>query len=89
MKTYRFIVSGRVQGVWYRKYTKEKADELGIGGYVRNLPKREVEVVASLKEEQFDDFLSALKKGPPLARVDNIDIEELNEEYEGEFEIVR
>ncbi len=89
MKTYRFIVSGRVQGVWYRKYTKEKADELGISGYVRNLPKSEVEVVATLKKEQLDDFLSALKKGPPLARVDNIDIEEVNEEYEGEFEIVR
>jgi len=89
MKTYRFIVKGRVQGVWYRKYTKEKADEMGISGYVRNLPNGDVEVVATLKKEQFNDFLSALMKGPPLARVENIDIEELNEKYEGEFEIIR
>ena len=89
MKTYRFIVSGKVQGVWYRKYTKEIADSMGISGYVRNLKNGNVEVVATLKKEQFNDFLSALMKGPPLAIVNNIDIEEIGEKYEGEFEIVR
>ena len=89
MKTYRFIVSGKVQGVWYRKYTKEIADSMGISGYVRNLKNGNVEVVASLKKEQFNDFLEALMKGPPLAIVNNIDIEELDEKYEGGFEIIR
>ncbi|WP_187648412.1 acylphosphatase [Nitrosophilus labii] len=89
MKTYRFLISGRVQGVWYRKYTKEVADNLDIGGYVRNLPDGRVEVVATLKDEQFEEFLKALKKGPPLARVDNIDIEKFDEIYNGDFEIIR
>jgi len=89
MKSYRFLIKGRVQGVWYRKYTKEVADELGISGYVRNLPNGDVEVVASLKKEQFNDFLSALMKGPPLARVDNIDIEEIAQEQKDGFEIIR
>ncbi|WP_281950803.1 acylphosphatase [Nitrosophilus kaiyonis] len=89
MKTYRFIVSGKVQGVWYRKFTKETADSMGISGYVRNLKNGNVEVVATMKKEQFNDFLSALMKGPPLAIVNNIDIEELNEKYDGEFEIIR
>ena len=89
MKTYRFIVSGKVQGVWYRKYTKEIADSLGISGYVRNLQNGDVEVVATLKKEQFNDFLNALMKGPPLAIVDNIDIEEIDEIYKDGFEIVR
>ncbi|HIE35461.1 MAG TPA: acylphosphatase [Campylobacterales bacterium] len=89
MKTYRFLVSGRVQGVWYRKFTKDVADDLGISGYARNLTDGRVEVVATLKEEQFDAFLEALKKGPMMAKVANIDIEELDKEYKNGFEIVR
>lgn len=89
MKTYRFLISGRVQGVWFRKYTKEIADEMKISGYVRNLPDGRVEAVATLKEEQLKAFLEALKKGPPLAKVDNIEVEEIDEEYKNGFEIIR
>lgn len=89
MKTYRFLISGRVQGVWFRKYTKEIADEMKISGYVRNLPDGRVEAVATLQEEQLKAFLEALKKGPPLAKVDNIEVEEIDEEYKNGFEIIR
>ncbi len=89
MKTYKFLVSGRVQGVWFRKYTKEIADKLKINGYVRNLEDGRVEVVVTLKEIQFDNFLKALKKGPPLSDVKDIEVEELDEIYTDGFEIVR
>lgn len=89
MKTYRFLISGRVQGVWFRKYTKEIADEMKISGYVRNLPDGRVEAVATLQEEQLKAFLEALKKGPPFAKVDNIEVEEIDEEYKNGFEIIR
>ena len=89
MKTYRFIIKGRVQGVWYRKYTKEIADKMGISGYVRNLKNGDVEVVATLKKEQFHNFFEALMKGSPLSRVDNIDIEEIKKSYNKTFEIVK
>ncbi len=89
MKNCRCIVKGRVQGVWFRKYTQNIANELGIGGYVRNLPNGDVEVVASVPDEVWEDFLAALKKGPPLARVDEIVIEWIDQTFTPPFEVRR
>ncbi|MRI57918.1 MAG: acylphosphatase [Epsilonproteobacteria bacterium] len=87
MKNCRCIVKGRVQGVWFRRFTQNVANELGIGGYVRNLPNGDVEVVASVPEEVWEDFLAALKKGPPLARVDEIIIEPIDQTFTPPFEV--
>ena len=87
MKNCRCIVKGRVQGVWFRRFTQNVANELGIGGYVRNLPNGDVEVVASVPEEVWEDFLAALKKGPPLARVDEIVIEPIDQTFTPPFEV--
>ncbi|NPA82530.1 MAG: acylphosphatase, partial [Epsilonproteobacteria bacterium] len=73
MRTYRFIVSGKVQGVWYRDTIKRKAKELGVTGYVKNLPDKTVEVVANLSDEDYDKFLEILKEGSLLSRVENIE----------------
>jgi len=89
MKSCKCRVRGRVQGVWYRKYTKEVADRLGISGEVQNMDDGSVEVRATMDEEAFGPFIEALKKGPPLARVDSIEIEESGEVYTGGFRIVR
>lgn len=89
MKTYRFLISGQVQGVWFRKYTKDRADKMGISGYVKNLSDGRVEAAATLKEEQFAKFLDAIKQGPPFANVEDIKIEEINEVYQDGFEIRR
>ncbi len=89
MRNCRCIVKGRVQGVWFRRYTQQVANELGIGGYVRNLPDGSVEVVASVPDEVWEEFLAALRKGPPLARVDEIDIEPIDEEFSPPFEVVK
>ncbi len=87
MKNCRCIVRGRVQGVWFRRYTQNVANELGISGWVRNLEDGSVEVEASVPEELFESFIAALRKGPPLARVDDIEIEEIPRSYSGGFEV--
>ena len=89
MKNCRCIIKGRVQGVWYRRFTQEMAKRLGISGYVRNLPDGSVEVEASVPEGVWEEFLQALYEGPPLARVESIDIEPIQKRYSGPFEVLR
>ena len=87
MKTYRFIVYGKVQGVWYRKTIKEEASKEGIKGYVKNLPDGTVEVVANLKQEDMEKFLKILKKGSLLSKVENIEMGEIMPMYFEDFEV--
>ena len=82
-----FIVSGRVQGVWFRQSTLEKARELGIAGWVRNLPSGDVEVLASAGEDQIGSLRSWLTRGPPLADVTKIEEKQTREVVSGEFRI--
>ena len=66
------FVQGRVQGVWFRKSTKEFAVELGLRGWVRNLPDGRVELMA--QGERAGELRSwVLGGGPPTARVDRIE----------------
>ena len=73
----RYWVSGRVQGVWFRAYTKDKAQKLGLTGYAKNLEDGRVEVVACGEQEKIQQLEGWLKKGPPLAKVTALNIEEL------------
>lgn len=68
----RCLVSGRVQGVWFRSSTRQKALALGLSGYARNLPDGRVEVVMSGPQEQVDALCAWLVAGPPLARVEDV-----------------
>jgi len=77
-------ISGRVQGVFFRRTTQMVAKTLGVCGWVRNLDDGRVEVVAEGEEEKLKKLIEFCKRGPPLARVDGIDIEW--GEYKGEFE---
>lgn len=70
---YRFLVSGRVQGVYYRKYTSDRLRRLGVTGYIKNLPDGRVEVVANPHNIELNQILLALKDGSPMSRVDNIE----------------
>jgi len=72
------IVHGRVQGVWYRASTAERAAALGVRGHARNLPDGTVEVVATGEQQAVDALLTWLGQGPPLARVTRVEIEELD-----------
>ena len=69
---YSIIVTGKVQGVWFRKYTKDKADELGIKGYVRNEFDRSVFISAEGNKQVLGKFINWLYKGSPLARVSEV-----------------
>jgi tRNA pseudouridine55 synthase len=67
-------VYGRVQGVGYRYFVKEKAQNLDIFGYVKNLEDGTVEVLAQGREENLQKLIEELKKGPYLAKVEKINI---------------
>ncbi|RMG60612.1 MAG: acylphosphatase [Deltaproteobacteria bacterium] len=68
------IVSGRVQGVWFRASTKEAADRVGARGWVRNLPDGRVEALIQGSEEQVRAVIDFMKVGPPGARVEDIQV---------------
>ncbi len=72
MKTMHVVISGLVQGVGFRYFAMQKARELGVRGFVRNLYTGEVEVVAQAKEGMLDVFLGALRIGPRSAHVSDI-----------------
>jgi tRNA pseudouridine(55) synthase len=67
-------VYGRVQGVGYRYFVKEKVQSLDIFGYVKNLEDGTVEVLAQGREENLQKLIEELKKGPFLSRVDKLDV---------------
>ena len=72
MAAVRFLVSGRVQGVFYRASAREQALALGLSGYARNLPDGRVEVLASGSEAAIETFEGWLWRGPAAARVDAV-----------------
>ncbi len=75
-KCIRIIVSGKVQGVFFRASTRDQASTLGIAGFVRNLYDGRVEIVAQGKPEQLDNFVAWCAQGPPGADVTDCNIAE-------------
>ncbi|MCD6495495.1 acylphosphatase [Candidatus Bipolaricaulota bacterium] len=68
------LVAGRVQGVLYRASTRDKARSLGLRGWVRNLPDGRVEIIAQGRVDDVQALITWAHNGPPLARVNNVDI---------------
>ncbi|MEO0086543.1 MAG: acylphosphatase [candidate division WOR-3 bacterium] len=88
-KRYHIFVSGRVQGVFYRDFTRRQAKRFNITGWVKNLWDGRVEVVAEGEEENLKKFIEELEKGPPAARVENLEIKEEEATLEfDDFEII-
>ena len=75
MEWYRFLISGRVQGVFYRKSVSQSLMKKQFKGYIQNLPDGTVEVVAEVFDDDFDTFMQILKEGSPLSSVENISYE--------------
>jgi acylphosphatase len=73
MSTYRYFVSGRVQGVGYRYFAMQAAEQLGVNGFARNLPDGRVEVVAEAADDVLTQFEERLREGPSFAAVDALD----------------
>ena len=73
----RFVVSGRVQGVWFRASTRQQAEQLGLSGHAVNLPDGRVEVVACGSEAAVEALAAWLWRGPELASVTDVAVEDL------------
>ena len=83
------LVSGKVQAVAYRVYVQDTATDLGIVGYVRNLPDGQVEVVAQADSALLKEFVEYLHEGSLLSKVEGVAVEwrSLEKPYE-EFSIL-
>ncbi len=66
------IVTGRVQGVYFRSDARSVAAGLGLRGYVKNLPDGSVEIMAEGEEDRLAEFIRWARVGPPAARVDDL-----------------
>ncbi len=78
----RWLVSGKVQGVWFRDSTRRQALTLGLQGHARNLADGRVEVVACGEYDSLQHLQEWLWQGPERARVDGVDAEPLPEDTE-------
>jgi acylphosphatase len=80
MPCLRLLISGRVQGVWFRESMRQEALKLGATGWVRNLPDGEVEAVICGDPAILDALLVWSKRGPPLAKVAHVETTETQED---------
>ncbi|MGZ5008196.1 MAG: acylphosphatase [Methylobacter sp.] len=77
MRKVKILVSGRVQGVYFRLFTQNKAKHFSIKGSVRNLPDGRVEIIAEAENMTIEKFIKWCNKGPITARVDHVEVTEL------------
>ena len=77
------LISGRVQGVFFRAYTRDQAVARGLRGWVRNLPDGRVAAVFEGDREKIDSMLAWCRQGPPYAAVDEVLTDWHS--YQGEF----
>lgn len=89
MQTIKIKVEGRVQGVFFRQSTQEKAMDLGIKGTVKNCDDDSVEIVATGMKEQLDKLVEWCWEGPPKAKVINVTTQELSLQQFYNFSIIR
>lgn len=73
MSAARFVVSGKVQGVFFRASARDRAQALGLRGFPKNLPDGRVEVLAAGDDAAIDELAAWLREGPPMARVDDLE----------------
>lgn len=85
MKSYRFFISGRVQGVYYRANVAINAQKAGFSGCVRNLDDGRVEAAVSCEEERLQDFIALLQNGSEKSCVENIEQIAIEERFSGVF----
>jgi acylphosphatase len=90
MKRVRCLVSGRVQGVFFRGATQARMRELGVRGWVRNLPDGRVEAVLEGDEAQLAEALAFLRRGPRGASVEGVELHDApGDPAPAEFEVRR
>jgi acylphosphatase len=88
-KHFNLKITGKVQGVWYRGSACNKARELGLRGFVRNLPDGSVYAEVEGEAVAVESFIAWCWEGPPLARVGNIETSEAELRGFSDFQVVR
>ncbi len=86
MPCLRLLISGKVQGVWFRESMRQEALKHGVAGWVCNLPDGRVEAVICGDNTKLERLLEWCKHGPPLARVSGIESEQLPDQAFDGFE---
>lgn len=76
----RIVVRGAVQGVGFRYFTRERAQSIGLSGWVRNQADGTVLVEAQGEEQELDQLIAMLNRGPGLARVRGLEVDDIPEE---------
>ena len=84
-KSARFLISGRVQGVGFRWWTRKQAQRLGVRGWVRNLADGRVEVKAAAESGDMKQFITLLREGPRTGQVIELQQYDLMEDLEVGF----
>ena len=89
MKAVKVIIYGKVQGVGLRDFVFLHAKKLNIRGYVKNNPDGTVEAVFEGDEDNINKMIELCKRGPERARVDKIDIKDIEINNYQDFKIIR
>ncbi|MBI2578373.1 MAG: acylphosphatase [Candidatus Aenigmarchaeota archaeon] len=74
MKRCCIYISGRVQGVSFRSFTKQNAELLGLNGFVKNLDDGRVEVIVEGHEDKIEQLVEKIRQGPPRAKIDDVSV---------------
>lgn len=88
-KSVEIVVNGRVQGVFYRASTLQKATAIGLSGWVRNLPSGQVLIQACGAEAEISELVAWCKIGPPMAVVDGVEVREIAPQDFSGFQVLR
>jgi acylphosphatase len=72
----KIVISGTVQGLFFKNFTKENADKLNLKGFIRDLESGEIEVIAEGDKENLIKLVDILRKGPAYSQIRNIKVEE-------------
>ena len=89
MKTIRILARGKVQGVYYRQSACLAAQQMGVTGWVKNCADGSVELIATGTEEQLQKLQDWCRTGPPRARVEAIEVWDLEWQPFADFVIIR
>ncbi len=89
IKRVHLYIAGKVQGVFFRANTKEKAEEFGLTGWVKNLPNGKVEAVFEGNAEKIEKMINYLKFSPGLSAVKDIETEKEEPKKLSSFQVLR
>ena len=89
MKTVHLLISGKVQGVFFRETARKIAEQFNIKGWIKNTKDEKVEAVISGEKESIDDFVDWCRIGPERAKVKDIIISEHGQSLFEKFEVIR